>query len=46
MTFWAERASPALISSGNLPDLEALHAIEHPDCPWNGRTIFAQEATA
>ena len=22
------------------PELETLHAIEHPDCPWNGWTIF------
>ena len=22
------------------PVLEALHAVEHPDCPWNGQTIF------
>lgn len=23
-----------------LPEFEALHAIEHPDCPWDGKTIF------
>ena len=22
------------------PQLEALHSTEHPDCPWDGRTIF------
>lgn len=25
----------------HLPELEALHKEEHPDCPWNGETIFA-----
>ena len=23
-----------------LPALEALHAVEHPGCPWDGTTIF------
>src|SRR3990170_906851 len=23
-----------------LPQIEALHALECPDCPWNGTTIF------
>ena len=23
-----------------LPTIEDLHTIEHPGCPWNGRTIF------
>jgi len=27
----------------NLPAIEALHAIECPDCPWDGHTIFAGE---
>ena len=22
------------------PQIEALHKIEHPDCPWNGESIF------
>ena len=22
------------------PKVEALHAIEHPGCPWNGETLF------
>jgi hypothetical protein len=26
--------------AASLPALEALHVTEHPDCPWNGRTIF------
>ena len=30
-----------------LPELEALHAKECPDCPWDGRTIFPErERTA
>lgn len=24
----------------HLPTIEALHAIECPDCPWDGETIF------
>ena len=23
-----------------LPALEALHTVEHPGCPWDGKTIF------
>ena len=23
-----------------MPEIEALHAIECPDCPWDGTTIF------
>jgi len=25
------------------PQVEALHAKECPDCPWNGKTIFPEE---
>ena len=25
------------------PEIEALHRIECPDCPWNGKTIFPKE---
>src|SRR3972149_3700162 len=25
-----------------LPQIEALHALECPDCPWNGSTIFPE----
>src|SRR3972149_4005409 len=25
-----------------LPQIEALHALESPDCPWNGTTIFPE----
>jgi hypothetical protein len=25
-----------------LPTLEALHAVECPGCPWDGKTIFPQ----
>ena len=25
-----------------LPQIEALHALECPDCPWNGTTIFPE----
>jgi peptidoglycan hydrolase CwlO-like protein len=25
-----------------LPQIEALHAIECPGCPWDGKTIFPQ----
>lgn len=27
----------------NLPAIEALHAVECPDCPWDGRTIFTRD---
>lgn len=27
----------------NLPAIEALHAKECPDCPWDGKTIFPEE---
>jgi len=27
-----------------MPALEALHAKEHPGCPWDGRTIFPNKA--
>jgi len=27
-----------------MPKLEALHKQEHPDCPWDGHTIFPKEA--
>ncbi|MCC6311389.1 MAG: hypothetical protein IT345_10785 [Trueperaceae bacterium] len=33
-------AASAKARAASTSDLEALHAIEHPDCPWNGRTIF------
>ena len=23
-------------------DLEALHKVEHPGCPWNGKTLFPE----
>ena len=26
-----------------LPQLEALHKKEHPDCPWDGKTIFPEK---
>ena len=25
--------------------LEKLHKIEHPECPWDGRTIFPKEVS-
>jgi len=25
-------------------ELEALHAQEHPGCPWNGKTLFPDDA--
>ena len=28
----------------NLPAIKALHALECPNCPWNGKTIFCEEA--
>ena len=28
------------------PELEALHKQEHPDCPWNGKTLFPKEVKA
>ena len=24
-------------------EIEKLHKEEHPDCPWNGRTIFSKK---
>ena len=29
-----------------LPQIEALHKQEHPDCPWNGKTIFPKGEVA
>ena len=29
----------------HMPEIEALHAIECPDCPWDGKTIFPEEVT-
>jgi hypothetical protein len=26
-----------------LPAINALHAVECPDCPWDGETIFPKE---
>ena len=26
-----------------LPQIEALHKKEHPDCPWDGKTIFPEK---
>ena|SRR3990167_6298379 len=26
------------------PELEALHAVEHPGCPWDGKTLFPAES--
>ena len=36
------KAGAAYVKAGDAayPEFEALHAIEHPNCPWNGRTIF------
>lgn len=28
-----------------LADIEPLHAIEHPGCPWDGRTLVFPEVT-
>ena len=28
----------------NMPAILALHAVECPDCPWDGQTIFPEEA--
>ena len=28
-----------------LPELEALHAREHPGCPWDGHTLFPGPVT-
>ena len=27
------------------PEVEALHAEECPDCPWDGKTIFPEDST-
>ena len=26
-----------------LPQIEALHKKEHPNCPWDGKTIFPEK---
>ena len=25
------------------PEIEKLHKEEHPECPWNGKTIFSKK---
>ena len=30
----------------NNPALEALHAAEHPGCPWDGHTLFPKKGEA
>ena len=39
---WAayDKALAAYDEAWALPALEALHAVEHPGCPWDGTTIF------
>ena len=29
-----------------LPQIEALHKKEHPNCPWDGKTIFPKGEVA
>ena len=29
-------------SKAGAPQIEKLHKEEHPDCPWNGKTIFSE----
>ena len=35
------RAASDTAWAASEPELEALHAIEHPDCPWDGKSIFS-----
>ena len=36
------RAASVKALAAALPAIEALHAIEHPGCPWDGRSIFGK----
>lgn len=40
-----DRAREAYIKAREAyaPGIEKLHKEEHPDCPWNGRTIFSKK---
>ena len=35
-----EKALKARDKALKAPQIEKLHREEHPDCPWNGKTIF------
>ena len=37
-----EKASKARDKALKAPQIEKLHKEEHPDCPWNGKTIFSE----
>jgi hypothetical protein len=37
-----DKARAAWLASIKSGEVEALHAIECPNCPWNGRTIFPE----
>ena len=41
---WAAygKARAAYEQARAMPAIEGLHIIEHPGCPWNGRTIFPE----
>ena len=30
----------------HMPEIEALHKKEHPNCPWDGKTIFPKGEVA
>ena len=37
-----EKALKARDKALKAPQIEKLHREEHPDCPWNGKTIFSE----
>ena len=39
-----DKAGEAYIKTSKAcaPQIEKLHKEEHPDCPWNGETIFSK----
>ena len=45
-TFVKARATYDKAVATAMPALVALHAQECKDCPWNGNTIFAQQAVS
>ena len=34
------KAVAAYSMAAAMPAIEALHAVEHPGCPWNGKTLL------
>ena len=43
-TYCEVRLEEMKVRASYLPEIEALHAQECPDCPWDGETIFPRGA--